>query len=113
MGSAKTSMWLPPSGGRKAIGGVVMRNRMVAAFALCATAILPVRAATENWPSWRGPSHNGISTETNLPITWSQHQNVVWKMPMPALSGSTPIVWGDRIFLNVADHLPSTGTVDL
>jgi outer membrane protein assembly factor BamB len=59
----------------------------------------------ENWPQWRGPSLNGTSTEKSLPVKWSPAQNVAWKLPMPAWSGSTPIVWGDRIFLNVADDL--------
>jgi outer membrane protein assembly factor BamB len=59
----------------------------------------------ENWPQWRGPSRNGVSGETNLPVNWSRTQNVAWKLAMPAWSGSTPIVWGDRIFLNVADDL--------
>lgn len=57
----------------------------------------------ENWPQWRGPSLNGVSSETNLPERWSRQENVVWKMPLPGWSGSTPIIWGDRIFLNVAD----------
>jgi outer membrane protein assembly factor BamB len=59
----------------------------------------------ENWPQWRGPSLNGISGEKNLPVRWSTTENVAWKLAMPAWSGSTPIVWGDRIFLNVADDL--------
>jgi outer membrane protein assembly factor BamB len=58
----------------------------------------------ENWPQWRGPSANGISSETNLPIRWSPAENITWKLPLPAWSGSTPIVWGDRIFLNVAEN---------
>jgi len=68
--------------------------------------------AEENWPQWRGPTRNGISNETNLPVKWSQTENVLWKLPMPALSGSTPIVWGDRIFLNVANALPDARAVD-
>ncbi len=63
----------------------------------------------ENWPHWRGPQRNGISSEKNLPIKWTQTDGVLWKLPMPALSGSTPIIWEDRIFLNVADALPDTG----
>jgi outer membrane protein assembly factor BamB len=62
-------------------------------------------AADENWPQWRGPSLNGISGERNLPVKWSTTDNVSWKLQLPAWSGSTPIVWGDRIFLNVADDL--------
>jgi outer membrane protein assembly factor BamB len=59
--------------------------------------------SAENWPQWRGPSLNGLSTETNLPVRWSKTENIAWKLALPAWSGSTPIVWGDRIFLSVAE----------
>jgi outer membrane protein assembly factor BamB len=61
--------------------------------------------SAENWPQWRGPSLNGLSAEKNLPVRWSKTENITWKLPLPAWSGSTPIVWGDRIFLSVADDL--------
>jgi outer membrane protein assembly factor BamB len=61
--------------------------------------------SAENWPQWRGPSGNGVSGEKNLPVRWSATENVAWKLALPAWSGSTPIVWGDRIFLSVADDL--------
>jgi len=64
---------------------------------------LATRANAENWPQWRGPSLNGVSGETGVPIRWSTTENVVWKLAMPAWSGSTPIIWEDRIFLNVAE----------
>ena len=60
-------------------------------------------AQAENWPQWRGPALNGVSGEKDLPVKWTTEENVVWKVPMPGLSGSTPIIWRDRIFLNVAD----------
>jgi outer membrane protein assembly factor BamB len=69
---------------------------------LSATSAFP---SAENWPQWRGPSLNGLSAERNLPVKWSTTENVSWKLQLPAWSGSTPIVWGDRIFLNVADDL--------
>jgi outer membrane protein assembly factor BamB len=69
---------------------------------LFATAASP---SAENWPQWRGPSGNGVSGEKNLPVKWSTTENVAWKLALPAWSGSTPIVWGDRIFLSVADDL--------
>ena len=87
-----------------------MRNRLLSAALLCAA--LTVHLSAENWPQWRGPTRNGISNEKNLPVKWSQTENVLWKLPMPALSGSTPIVWGDRIFLNVANALPDARAVD-
>src|SRR5215471_728253 len=67
----------------------------------------------ENWPAWRGPAGNGVSGETNLPLRWSQTDNVAWKLAMPAFSGSTPVIWGSRIFLNVADDLRSREAVTL
>jgi outer membrane protein assembly factor BamB len=56
-----------------------------------------------NWPQWRGPDLNGVSKETNLPVRWGPQENVNWKLAMPSRSGATPIVWGDNVFLNVAD----------
>lgn len=52
-----------------------------------------------NWPQWRGPDSNGISTETKLPEEWSATKNIAWKTPVPGRGRSSPIVWGDRIFL--------------
>jgi outer membrane protein assembly factor BamB len=57
----------------------------------------------ENWPQWRGPSMNGVSRETDLPSEWSKDRNVTWKLPLPDVSGATPIVWNDHVFLNVAE----------
>lgn len=56
-------------------------------------------AAAANWPQWRGPRGDATSDATGLPVSWSENENIAWKAPLPAFSGSTPIVWGDRIFL--------------
>ncbi len=71
-----------------------------AAFCLL---LLCIAATAENWPQWRGPERNGISHESNLPVKWSPEQSIAWKLALPSWSGATPIIWGDRIFLNVAD----------
>ena len=60
-------------------------------------------ASAEHWPQWRGPLLNGVSREMGLPLRWSPTENVAWKLAMPDLSGATPIVWGDRVFLTVAE----------
>ncbi len=57
----------------------------------------------EDWPTWRGPTGNGVSTETELPVTWDTEENILWKLAMPEWTGSTPIVWQNQIFLSVAD----------
>src|SRR5437667_8031639 len=53
----------------------------------------------ENWPQWRGPSLDGTSDSTGLPDRWSEKENVKWKVKLPSWSGSTPVIWGDRIFV--------------
>jgi outer membrane protein assembly factor BamB len=135
---------------------------MRAVFSL--TSILTVAAGAaligSDWPSWRGPSNNGVSSETGLPTKWSAScadapaaepapaeppaadpaagqrgrgrrgggregrpitqfscnkldtDNVAWKIPLPAYSGSTPIISGDTIFLNVATGA-NTGVLEL
>lgn len=70
---------------------------------LCCMLLLPLAGYAENWPQWRGPSLNGISGERNLPVRWTTTENVAWKLAMPSKTGATPIIWGNRIFLNVAD----------
>jgi outer membrane protein assembly factor BamB len=73
-------------------------------FVIAALLLLAVgQPAAEHWPQWRGPLLNGISAEKNLPVKWSATDNVAWKLAMPAWSGSTPIIWGDHLFLNVSD----------
>ena len=52
-----------------------------------------------NWPTWRGPNADGISSETDLPIRWSTKENVLWRTPLPEAGNSTPVVWGQHIFL--------------
>ncbi len=53
----------------------------------------------ENWPGWRGPLGTGGSPDTDLPTEWSADSNIAWKAPLPGLGVSSPIVWGDRIFV--------------
>ncbi|HYE14591.1 MAG TPA: PQQ-binding-like beta-propeller repeat protein, partial [Pyrinomonadaceae bacterium] len=73
--------------------------------AACLVTILSFGAALAgNWPHWRGPSATGASDEKNLPLRWNAAgEGVAWKLAMPGLSGSTPIVWGERVFLSVAE----------
>jgi outer membrane protein assembly factor BamB len=62
--------------------------------------VLPLAATrAENWPSWRGPDNNGISHETKLPIAWGAGKNVAWKLELPGKGGSTPAIWGKRLFV--------------
>jgi outer membrane protein assembly factor BamB len=74
------------------------------AVALCSllAALLTSAARADNWPAWRGSTGQGVTAETNLPTKWSATENVKWKIALPDSGNSTPIVWGDKIFLTQA-----------
>lgn len=75
-------------------------------FALVLIAALASSVQAANWPAWRGPTGQGFCEEKNLPLKWSDKDNVKWKVPLAEEGNSTPVVWGDRIFLTQA---PSGG----
>src|SRR4029077_3981399 len=75
------------------------RKRMRALLVLL---FIASTAMAGNWPAWRGPLGTGITEETNLPLKWSKNENVKWRIPLPEPGNSTPIIWGDRIFLTQA-----------
>ncbi|MEZ6063996.1 MAG: PQQ-binding-like beta-propeller repeat protein [Planctomycetaceae bacterium] len=58
-----------------------------------------VSDAAENWPQWRGPAANGVAPGAGYPIKWSAAENVLWKYKLPGLGASTPVIWGNDIFL--------------
>jgi len=60
-------------------------------------------ATAGDWPQWRGPKNDGISTEKDLPTEWSGEKNIVWKLKMPGIGAGTPAVWGDKIFVTSVD----------
>ena len=68
---------------------------LVIAVAVCTS------ASAENWQNWRGPRGDGSSTDTQLPMKWDGEtgHNVSWKTPLPGTGHSSPVVWGDRIFV--------------
>jgi len=72
---------------------------LVASLVLAAQAV----GLAGNWPQWRGPAMNGVADERGVPVTWTATENVTWKLPMPDFSGSTPIIWDDRVFVSVAE----------
>jgi len=80
-------------------------NRKIIAF-LCSVMSLVIALSgvvlAENWPGWRGPRGDGTSHEKNVPVRWSETQNVVWKVPIPGKGHASPIVWGKHIFVVTA-----------
>jgi outer membrane protein assembly factor BamB len=72
------------------------------AFLTCALALTSLAARAENWPCFRGPTRQGLSTAADLPVQWDASKGVKWKVEIPGEAHSSPIVWGDRIFLTTA-----------
>ncbi len=82
-----------------------MRSRpsLRSALSLLALHVATVAPALAgSWPAWRGPSADGISPETRFPLNWSPTNNVRWRIDLPDRGNSTPIVWGDRVFVTQA-----------
>lgn len=79
-----------------------MKRTGVAILILLAALTPWTGAASVDWPAWRGPHGDGQSDEMKLPVRWSTTDNVHWKVGIPGKGHSSPIVWGDRIFLTTA-----------
>ena len=62
----------------------------------------PGLARGEDWPRFRGPTGQGVTSEKDLPLTWSPTDRVAWKVPVPGEGWSSPIVFGDRVYLTTA-----------
>jgi outer membrane protein assembly factor BamB len=71
----------------------------ILATVVVAIAGLGAGLAADDWPQWRGPSLNGVSGETNLPVEWHEGRNVRWRAPLEGAGVSSPVVWGDRVFV--------------
>lgn len=69
---------------------------------LTGVSVFSEKAAAGNWPQWRGPDGSGISNEKNLPSEWSPTKNIKWKTPIDGRAHSSPIVWGNKVFLTTA-----------
>ena len=75
-------------------------------FALAAFAgdagVRPGAEALRNWPQWRGPLANGVAPLANPPVHWSETNNVRWKIPLPGKAHSSPIIFGDSVYVLTA-----------
>jgi outer membrane protein assembly factor BamB len=88
---------------------------LVAGVCLTAGALIPLFAedagGAEVWPAWRGPDHTGVAPAGNPPVRWSETENVRWKTELPGLGTSTPVIWGNRVFVTSAvdEGVPAEG----
>jgi outer membrane protein assembly factor BamB len=76
-----------------------MPRQFLVAVALLAASLA---ARGEEWPGFRGPTGQGMSAEKCLPTKWAADENVAWKADVPGEGWSSPVVWGDRVFVTTA-----------
>jgi outer membrane protein assembly factor BamB len=69
---------------------------------LVALSLVVAAAGGDTWPLFRGPQCDGHSDATTLPVTWSESHNIVWKTPIHDRGWSSPVVWGDQVWLTTA-----------
>jgi outer membrane protein assembly factor BamB len=90
-------------GGEIHMLGLLLTLGAAAAASAHAAHIIEVEGeARKYWSQWRGPSGQGLVEGNSFPDTWSDTENVLWKVKVPGRGHSSPIVWGDRLFLTTA-----------
>jgi outer membrane protein assembly factor BamB len=70
-----------------------------------------ISVGESDWPWWRGPRRNGVAGEQKPPLTWSEAENELWKVPVPGRGHGSPIVVGDQVLLATAEHDSQTQSV--
>lgn len=80
------------------------KGRLLPTIAACLLGGLfyPSTTHADNWPQFRGPTGDGLSNAVGLPLTWSETENVAWKTPIHDRGWSSPVIWGDQIWLTTA-----------
>ncbi|HEY2586396.1 MAG TPA: PQQ-binding-like beta-propeller repeat protein [Tepidisphaeraceae bacterium] len=76
--------------------------RSLALALLSLLCVAPLTWAGQNWPQFRGPTGVGIADSTDLPETWGERQNVKWKSEVPGKAWSSPVVWGNQVWMTNA-----------
>ncbi|MCX7420645.1 MAG: PQQ-binding-like beta-propeller repeat protein [Planctomycetia bacterium] len=79
-----------------------MRQLTHCFWSLVITVAFSSSTIADNWPGWRGPRGEGTCAEKGLPSTWSTTENVAWRIALPERGNSTPVVWGNRVFVTQA-----------
>src|SRR5262245_49418636 len=67
----------------------------------CLVLLTSFAAADDNWPRFRGPNGTGVSDAKTIPLQWTD-KDVLWKAPVPGVGNGSPIIWGDKVFLQSA-----------
>jgi outer membrane protein assembly factor BamB len=83
---------------------IMQRVGMTVLFSLLAASA----ALGDDWPQFRGPGGDGVANATDLPLSWSEQENVCWKTAIPGRGWSSPVVLGDRVWMTTAIETAAT-----
>ncbi len=86
-----------------------MKISILLTLSIFAVSIAHAQSNADNWHQWRGPENNGVSKTAKPPLEWSEKKNLAWKAEIKGHGTSSPIVWGDKVFVTTAIN---TGKVD-
>src|SRR5216683_2621222 len=75
------------------------RNSIISVTLILSAALASAQEPSTNWPSWRGPRADGVADGRSVPIRWSKTENVRWSVNLPGWGTSSPVVYGDRVFV--------------
>lgn len=83
-------------------------------FLMCNMVFSQVSASeyNNNWPTWRGPLSTGEAVKGNPPTVWSETKNIKWKIPIPGKGLSSPVIWGDQLFITSAVSLDKKASAE-
>jgi len=90
---------------------VAKMSEISASPATADSSAAPLKFAAEDWPMWRGPHADGVAEGPAVPMTWTETENVAWSVKLPGRGHSSPIIVGDRIYLETADEGKKTQSV--
>ena len=76
-----------------------MTSRMIFSQFACVVFVFSFQVNGDDWPQWRGPTLNSVSEEANLPDACSRDRGMLWRTALPGPAGSSPVVWGDQVFV--------------
>ncbi|HEY1066127.1 MAG TPA: PQQ-binding-like beta-propeller repeat protein [Pirellulales bacterium] len=94
--------------------GIASRAGRVSGWIAAASFVASLGVAhAEDWPEFRGPTAQGVSSETGLPVEWGPDKNIRWKVQVPGLGWSSPVIVDGKVYLTSADPTPGGAEGDL
>ena len=80
------------------------RSAPRAALAAALVLLVVTAGSADNWPRFRGPNGTGVAADKDVPVLFGEKDNLLWKAPLPGKGNSSPVIWGDGLFVQSASE---------